>query len=293
MVRLALCLLLAASPGSVSQEWERIKADGSLLWGEGWGTSVEEADRSALAALASRISVAVVSDFRQVEEQVRSSKGDEHYVMQSNRTATTSCLTLSNTHRLVLREGRRAHVGRWIRRDELDGLFSAREARVLEYEDSALRAEASGRVGDALRYHWWAYALLRSLPRPADLRDEYGRMLLNTIPESIGAIFDDLKVSCVSRSGGTITLAFAFRGWTVSGIDYTYFDGTRWLPGQAVRAGRASLEMAPGALAETIQLRIEYAYAGEAMVDDELATAMVAMDTRPLKKSFIIFRARL
>lgn len=291
MVRLALCVLLALF-GGVSQEWERIKADGSLLWGEGWGTSVEEADRSALAALASRISVAVVSDFRQVEEQVRSSRGDEHYLRQSNRTAATSCLTLSNTHRVVLREGRRAHVGRWIRRDELEGLFSAREARVLEYEDSALRAEASGRVGDALKFHWWAYALLRSLPHPADLRDADGRMLLNTIPESIGAIFDDLKVFCVNRRGGTVTLAFAFRSWTISGIDYTYFDGARWQPGQPVKAGKTSLEMAPGALAETIQLRIEYAYAGEAMVDDELAAAMAAMDARPLKKSFIIFKAK-
>lgn len=289
MVRLALCLLLAAFCGNVSDEWERIKADGSLLWGEGWGASVEEADRGALAALASRISVAVVSDFRQVEEQVRSSKGDEHYLMQSNRTAATSCLTLSNTHRLVLKEGRRAHVGRWIRREELDGLFSAREARVLEYEDSALRAEASGRVGDALKYHWWAYALLRSLPRPAALRDADGRMLLNTIPESIGAIFDDLKVSCSRRSGGIVILGFSFRNWTVNGIDYTYFDGARWLPGPPVSAGKAMLEMAPGALAETIQLRIEYAYAGEAMVDDELAVAMAAMDARPLKKSFFFF----
>ena len=64
------------------------------MWGEGWGPSVEEADRQALAALASRVSVAVTSGFRQVEEQVRSSKGDEHYLMQSNRTAATSCLTI-------------------------------------------------------------------------------------------------------------------------------------------------------------------------------------------------------
>ena len=41
----------------------------------------------------------------------------------------------------------------------------------------------------------WAYALLRSLRRPVDLLDEYERMLLNTIPECIGAIFDELPPS--------------------------------------------------------------------------------------------------
>ena len=292
MVRLALLLLLSFSGNAASQEWERVKADGSLLWGEGWGASVEEADGNALSALASRIAVVVVSDFRQVEEQVRSSRGDEHYLMQSNRTAASSSVTLSNTHRVVIKEGRRAHVGRWIRRSELDGIFDARIERILEFENSALRAEAGGRVGDALKFHYWAYALLRTLPNPAGLRDRSGRMLINAIPEQINFILDDLKVTSKGRQGNTVFLAFAFRGWTVSGIDYTYFDGARWLPGAPVDGGRTSLEMAPGALAETIQLRIEYAYAGEAALDAELRDALVTMERKPLKKSFLIFKTQ-
>ena len=155
------CIWLLSCLVANAQDWERVKADNSFIWGEGWGTSVEEADRQALSSLASKVAVAVVSDFRQVEEQVTSSRGDEHFLMQSNRSSAFSSVTMSDTRRIVLRGGRRSHVGRWIRRDELDAIFADRKSRILEYEECALNAEAAGRVDDALRYHYWAYVLLR------------------------------------------------------------------------------------------------------------------------------------
>ena len=71
---LVVTLLALLGAAAFAQDWERIVADPSLIWGEGWGSSVEEADRQALSSLVSRITVAVVSDFRQEEQQVRSSK---------------------------------------------------------------------------------------------------------------------------------------------------------------------------------------------------------------------------
>ena len=44
-------------------------------------------------------------------------------------------------------------------------------------------------------------------------------------------------------------------------------------------------------LAETILLRVEYAYRGDSMMDAELRDMMEALDLKPLKKSFIFFRA--
>ena len=111
-----------------AQNWEGVKADSSYIWGEGWGPTIEEADQQALSSLISKITIAVVSDFRQVEEQVLSSRGDEHYLMQSNRSSAYSNVTLSNTHRIVLKGGRKSHVGRWIHRDELDVIFADRKS---------------------------------------------------------------------------------------------------------------------------------------------------------------------
>ena len=249
-----------------AQDWEGVKADSSFIWGEGWGSSIEEADQQALSSLISKITIAVVSDFRQVEEQVISSRGEEHYMMQSNRSSAYSNVTLSNTHRVVLRSGRRSHVGRWIHRDELEIIFADRKSRILEYEDCALAAERAGRVDDALRYHYWAYVLLRSLQRPSELRSSDGRMLLNSIPERITAILDDVNVRMTSHIGNVVKLNFTFRGQPVGGLDFSYFDGARWSPMTSVRSGQVSLDMAPGALAEYIQLKVEYAYCGDSLI---------------------------
>ena len=287
----SLCLLLSCF-GAFSQDWESVKADNTLIWGEGWGSSVDEADQQALSSLVSKITIAVVNDFRQVEQQVLSSKGNEHYLMQSNRSSAYSNVTLSNTHRVVLRSGRKSHVGRWIRRNELDVIFADRKSRILEYEQSALYAEQAGRVDDALRYHYWAYVLLRSLQRPSELRSDDGRMLLNAIPESIAAILDDVDVRMSGHYGDVVKLSFTFRGRPVGGLDFTYFDGARWSPMTSVHSGLASLEMAPGALAETIQLRVEYAYRGDSLMDGELFDTMNVLNLGPIRKAFISFKTR-
>lgn len=288
---LAVLWLLAASPHDAA-EWEAVKADPSCVWGEGWGPSVEEADRQALAALASRVSVAVTSGFRQVEEQVRSSQCDDQYALVSSRMTAVSSVTLPGTHRIVLREGRRAHVGRWIRRDDMERALAGRVARVLEYEKAALCAEEDGRVGDALKYRYWAYALLRTLPRASELRGEDGTLLMNALPAGIDAVLESLKVKVEGRSGDRVRIAVTSRGLPVRKLDFRYFDGARWLPGPTVTDGRVTLEMAPGALAETIQLKIEYAYAGDTLIDEELREVMTVSDTRPLKRSYIFIGTR-
>ena len=273
-----------------SQEWAAPAEDGSVIWSEGWGSSVEEADRNALSSLVSKITVAVTSDFRQVEQQVLSSRGDEHLLMQSHRSSAYSSVTLSNTRREVLQGGRKAHVVRWIRRDELEVIFADRKARILEYEESARVAEREARVGDALRFHYWAYVLLRSLQRPSELRSRDGRMLLHSIPESIDEVLDDVEGRKVSRTGDAVRLGFTFRGRPVEGLDFRYFDGARWSEMTAVRTGQATIEMAPGALAEYIQLRVEYAYQGDSLMDGELFDTMNVLNLKPHKKSFICFK---
>ena len=275
---------------ATAQDWEHVTMDNSYIWGEGWGSSVDEADRQALSSLVSKITVAVVNDFRRVEEQVSSSDGDEHYLMQSNRSSSYSSVTLSNTHRVVLKNGKKSHVGRWIRRDDLDVIFADRKSRILEYEEFASDAELAGRLDDALRYHYWAYVLLRSLQRPSELRSQDGRMLLNSIPESISSILEDVHVRMTSHNGDNVKLNFTFRGRPVGGLDFSYFDGARWSSLTSVHSGLASLDMAPGAVAEYIQLRVEYAYCGDSLMDGELFDTMSVLNLKTIRKSFITFK---
>lgn len=272
-----------------AQDWERIKSDPGVVWGEGWGSSVEEADRAALASLSSRISVGVTSEYRSEEWQQASSSGDGYSSLRSSRLRTVTSTTLSNTGRVVLKGGRKAHVGRWVRRSELDEIFADRERRVLDYEACALEAEGEARAGDALRYHYWAYVLLRSLRRPSELRDDGGRMLLNAIPERMNRILSDISVTA-SKDQDRLSLSFLFRGRPAADLAFSCFNGSGWSPRTEVRNGRAEVVLTPGALAEIVQLRIDYEYRSDAAIDAELADLLAVADTRPLKKSNIIFR---
>ena len=282
-------VLVLVSFLAAAQNWERIREDDRYVWGEGWGRTVEEADRDALASLTSKISIAVSSNYRELEEQRNTSSGVDYITIRSNQLAMTSNAKLSNTNQLVRKTGRKYYVGRWIERSELNKVFLDRKERVLEFENSALEAEEEGRLDDALRYHYWAYALLGFIQRPAELRDEKGKMLLNSIPERMNAIFDDLEPRATKR-GNTLILSFRFRGKPVKGLDFTYFDGARWSSQCSAHGGSAQVEMAPGALAEVVQVKITYAYCGDALMDAELADILATTDLKPLKKSLRIFK---
>ena len=288
---LLIALLTLTGLSGLTQEWEQIKKDDRYIWGEGWGKSVEEADRQALASLSSKISIVVSGNFRQIEEQVDTPSGSNYISVKSNRIAMTSNATLSNTNRIVLETGKKSHVGRWISRSELDTVFSIRKERVLEFEEYASIAEMDGRIGDALKYHFWAYVLLRTLQHPSELRDESGRMLLNAIPARMNGILDELTVSA-DKKGCSLILAFSYRGQQVQDLSFRYFDGSRWSGHCGVFKGYAQVEMAPGALAEVIQSRIEYEYKGDAMMDEELVEILSTSDVKPLKKALKIFRRR-
>lgn len=291
MRRLAsISAMLLVCLGAHSQDWEQIRADGRYVWGEGWGASLEEADRQALASLSSKVSVAVTSDYRSVEQQVRTSAGSEDYVLLSNRQSVYSSITLPYTQRIVLRSGRRSHVGRWILRKDLESIFADRRDRILEYERYADEAEQESRLGDALRCHWWAYMLLQSMQRPSEIRGSDGSVLLNVIPERMNALLSSISVTCSGKAGNTVHLRFSSNGKEVESLDFSYFDGTRWISGRNVKDGVAHIDMAPGALANYIQLRIEYEYRELAVMDNELDQVMSVYSDRRLGKAEIIFK---
>ena len=95
-----------------------------------------------------------------------------------------------------------------------------------------------------------------------------------------------------SHIDDVVKLNFTFRGRPVGGLDFCYFDGARWSSMTSVRSGQASLDMAPGALAEYIQLKVEYAYCGDSLMDGELFDTMSVLNLKPIRKSFITFRTR-
>lgn len=95
-VSLASCLSLW------SQSWESVKANRDYLYGEGWGNSIDEADKQALSDLISKISVSVSSSTaNNVKSSVTNGQLDELSQFSSSVNTYTQA-TLTNTERVII-----------------------------------------------------------------------------------------------------------------------------------------------------------------------------------------------
>ena len=115
---LSLIILFFALP-AFSQSWESVKKDPTYLYGEGFGVTVAEADQAALNDLIGKISLQISSESKQeMTENVVNGKltSGESFGMIMN---TYSQATLTNTERLIIENEPDAHVGRWIKIENL------------------------------------------------------------------------------------------------------------------------------------------------------------------------------
>ena len=278
--------------------WEKIKADTqNYLTGEGWGETVEEADRQALANLISKLSVVVSNNFEILEGESRSGDNAEYQRYITSKVNTYSNATLTNTEFLILTNEPDAHVARWIKRNEIERIFEGRKAKIKEYLDNAGKSEEKGKVDDALRNYYWAYVLLKTLQHPSE--ENYttpsgeSHTLVSWIPEKMNEIFDDIKPAIVSQKGDDIELYFTFRDKPVASLDYTYFDGSRWSNIYSAKDGNGVLELSPGFIGETIKIKYEYAYKNEAHIDREISSVINVVKGSSLRKSYATLKVKV
>lgn len=275
-----------------SQSWDEVKRNSdTYLFGEGWGATVEEADQQALAALISKISIAVSSDFILTEDE-KSTNGVLNAQSYANlKVQTYSSATLTNTERLVIDNNPdEAHIGRFIKRSELNKIFEGRIRTLKEHIRLGIIAERNGKIDDALRNYYWAYSLLKSVQRPADVLytdEETGNNIhpLTWIPERMDNIFDDLEIKIVNNDGTNVDLMFTYKGEPVSSLDFTYFDGRNWSNIASVKNGRGTMEFNSGMVPENIQINCEYAYRGQAHINQEIKSVLNVIKVGAFKGS--------
>jgi uncharacterized protein YdhG (YjbR/CyaY superfamily) len=299
MKRFIILFLVVLLPVcSFGQTWDQIKADTqNYLSGEGWGETIDEADQQALAAIISKLSVVVSSNFEMLEGESRSGDNAEYQRYIESKVNTYSNATLTNTEILILSNEPDAHVARWIKKSEIERIFEGRKAKVNEYIGNAIKSEEKGKVDDALRNYYWAYVLLKTLQHPSEVRytDNRGEehTLVSWIPERMNEIFDDIKPAIISQKGNDIELYFTFRDKPVASLDYTYFDGSRWSNIYSAKEGNGVIELSPGFAGETIQIKYEYAYKNEAHIDREISSVINVVKGSSLRKSYATLKVKV
>lgn len=275
---------------SVAQSWEQLRKDPLYLTGEGYGGTVEEADKHALSNLISQISVQVKSDMTLTEDEVMQGDKAQTSSYLQKKVQTFSEATLNNAQRLILQDEPDAKVGRYILKSDLHKVFEARRQKMTSYIRQAQKAEERGKIDDALRQYYWAFTLLKTLPSPNNeqFADDNGtkHTIITWIPMQMNGIFDDIEVRCTGRQGSDAELSFRFRGRPITSLDYTYSDGKQWSNIYSARDGRGVLELPSGIELNTVRLRYEYAYRGEAHIDREVAQVLEVITGKPMRKAY-------
>ena len=261
----------------VALKAEELKNDADYLCGEGWGDTYSAADQAALTDLISKISVNVSSSFQINEEELNTNAGFDSKSAVTSVMKSYAQATLTNTNNLVLSNQPQAHVLRYIKSSEIVKIFNDRKEKVFDYVRSAMRAEEKGKVDDALRNYYWAFAMVRSLQYPNNVKmdvDGEQRLLVTWIPQQMEEIMGNLSTNIASRDGDELSLFIKYKGKPVTSLDYTYFDGQTWSNLYSAKDGMGIVELRPGVDVNSLQLKYEYEYADQCQIDKELESVM-------------------
>ena len=286
----ALLPLLCLAQTEAEKKAEELKTNTDYICGEGWAETYNSADQAALADLISKISINVSNSFQISEEELNTNSGLDSKTAVKSVMNSYAQATLTNTNNLVISNSPKAHVLRYIKRSEIVKIFEERKEKVFDYVRSAMRAEEKGKIDDALRNYYWAFAMVRSLQYPNSVKmdiDGTQRLLVTWIPQQMEEIMGNLSTKIASRDGNDLNIFIKYKDQPVTSLDYTYFDGQTWSNLYSAKDGMGIVELRPGIDINSLQLKYEYEYVDQCQIDKELESVMNLFKGTPFKNATI------
>lgn len=266
---LLIMSLLLGIANLKAQSWDEI-VNGRETWlvGIGSGFTMENAQKAAMVDLTGKISTYVAGSFEQIDDEKFKDGTLDATTYVNMKVSTYSAATLTNTDHLEKEEGEGWVALRYIKRSEVSRIFEGRKAKVMELVQSGEKAEGQYKVGDALKYYYWAFTLLKTMQYPNEVKytdsERIEHQLATYLPLKMDEIFGDIRVNVVNRDGDIAELFFTFRGHPVVNMEYSYYNGRNYSNLYKVKDGRGEVEMLPNFTPEYLQIRIEYAYCQDA-----------------------------
>lgn len=298
-----LCLFLLLLPygmtgyaqGVNNTKARQILNDASYLTGEGIAQTREEAVGNAIANLLSKVRTSVSAS---ITERMQEQDNNGAITSESIVTSVLKSYTqgaLRNTEEICLSTSPEFHIMVYMKRTEMDQIFSERVERVKDYVRSAVSAEEKGRIDNALRYYFWAYNLLSSVQTPGKVKFNYNGgdvYLQNWIPEQMREIFGKLsvKMGAYDKKSGEAELLVTYAEKPVTSLDFSYFDGTQWSNPTSAKDGMAQIELRPDAPVENVQVKYEYEYKEQARQDGELEMVINIFSDFPMPQANCIIK---
>lgn len=290
---LLLAGLFLCSMTSWAQDWDEIVNDrNTYYYGIGISQNREAANSAALSELTGKISVAVESTFTTIEDEKNQNGDVDAATYVTSKVKTYSAATINNAEELDKFEGDEWNVLRYIRRDELNKIFEGRRKRVEELVRSAEKAEGEYKVGDALKYYYWAFTLLKTIQYSDHMTftDYLGKehTLASYLPVCMDNIFNDIHAEVSNVDNGFVEVYFTFRGRPAVNMDYIYWNGRNYSNICHVKDGRGVMDLGDFETKD-LKLMVEYEYASEArQYDQEVAMVQDVVLRHTLRKSQLV-----
>ena len=294
MKRLIAFVLILQAVLAVSAQFSgsMVKDNPDFIWGEGQGATVNSADRQALSELVSQVSLFVKNEGSIEVTNVQGSDGVKTEQKYENVMKTYSFAKLNSVERYVTGEEPNVKVLRYIKKSEIDRIFTARIRKVNDMVRVGNNAYHRHQLGEALRYYYWSSVLLQSVRNPNEVTitddNETQQIASVWLNERINSILGSITCSMSKKSGECIyELAFLSNDKPLANLDFTYYDGSDWSGVTSVLDGQAAVELRTGYAPDNLQIRIEYQYYSDAQADREVAQVLEVMSDANFPKAHL------
>lgn len=293
MKKIVITVLILSKIISLSaQSIDYIKSNKQqYIWGEGTGSTVKEADQTALADIIGQISTQVESSASSTTTEINK----DFRKTWNDVVKTYSNATLSNTERIIIQNEPDARVFRYVTRSEVAKIFESRKNKILEFAKNADAALKNLQIADALRNFYWAQTLLRSHPDASNIKMtlENGKeeLLITWIPTQINQIFANISIAIDKvenkDSYTSYLLNIRYKNQPVQNFDYTYWGGQDWSNIVSAKDGLGVIELPKTQTCGDIRLKCEYVFEGESAIDMELRDVMQKLPEVPYKNCYL------
>jgi hypothetical protein len=277
---------------SQNNRFDEVKNSGKYLYGYGESEDYEMADKNALDNLISQISVNIESTFinRSTEKNDELSNNIESVVK------TYSNVTLSDAGIQEYEKKGIFHILRFIKKEDINKVFENRRRKITNYLGMGTNAQREYRTGDALRYYYWAYALLESHPEKETMVIKVdGKPVLVEVLlyDRLNSVFSDIHFEIINKTvhpgkkNTELSLKCTFKGYPVKNLDFKSNYAGFVNPLQEVNEGRSAIYLYEQEQknVDMVTIRIEYKYIYKSSHDKELYSVLKNIQLPYFKKA--------
>ena len=275
-IRINILVVFLFVPALFINAQDRI-TDDKVFVGYGTGRNMRSADNNAIQGLIDQMAEYYSPSYWCAMDYMLEEPADDKSVAKAIINTYLTYIQ-NNSDRAILNQSSNYQIERTISLSSFEQIIDTRRFKMDDMLKSAINAERTGKIDDALRYYNWGYYLLLSLPN-SDKVSLNGENLMDLIPLRIDEILDGIHFSRKSSGSNELILDISYLDKPVTGLDYIYFNGTDWSNIFSARDGVGILVFDSN-IPDDIQVKCECNYLVEAHIDKDI-NALIDVVTGP------------